>query len=71
MTDSRRLILRSAWLGFALAGLFLYPLAAAIDSDPYYLQWQPAHVAETHEANDTIRHGSRLRLHDRSKPSPA
>ena len=47
MTNSRRLILRSAWLGFALAGLFFYPLAAAIDSDPYYLQWQPAHVAET------------------------
>ena len=47
MTEFQRLILRSVWLGFSLAGLFFYPIAAAIDSDPYYLQWQPAHVAET------------------------
>ena len=47
MTSGQRLLALSAWLGFALAGLFFYPLAAAIDSDPYYLQWQPAHVTET------------------------
>ncbi len=47
MTRIRPSVLLSAWLGFALAGLFFYPLAAAIDSDPYYLQWQPAHVWET------------------------
>lgn len=45
MTGARHL-LRSAWLGFALAGIFFYPLAAAVDSDPYYLQWQPVHAAE-------------------------
>ncbi|MEQ1574265.1 MAG: hypothetical protein ABL993_08465, partial [Vicinamibacterales bacterium] len=47
MTRTRPSVLLSAWLGFALAGLFFYPLAAAIDSDPYYLQWQPVHVWET------------------------
>lgn len=34
---------RSGWLGFALAGLFFYPLASVLDGDPYYLQWQPTH----------------------------
>lgn len=45
---SRRLWLAatSAWLGLALAGLFFYPLASAIDAGAYYLQWQPAHTAE-------------------------
>jgi hypothetical protein len=36
----------SAWLGFALAALFLYPLAGALDSSPYYFQWHPRHTAE-------------------------
>jgi hypothetical protein len=46
MTDKVRHILFSAWLGFALAAIFFYPLAASLDSDPYYLQWQPAHSYE-------------------------
>ena len=37
----------SAWLGFALAALFLYPLAVALDSDIFYMQWQPRDTAET------------------------
>jgi hypothetical protein len=37
----------AAWLGFALAGLFFYPLAVALDSDRYYLQWQPQDLVET------------------------
>lgn len=47
MTDKVRHMLLSAWLGFALAAIFFYPLAASLDSDPYYLQWQPAHSHET------------------------
>jgi hypothetical protein len=39
-------VAKSAWLAFALAAIFFYPLAAALDSDPYYLQWQPAHSTE-------------------------
>ena len=42
---TRRLVI-SAWLGFALAALFFYPLAVALQADMYYLQWQPRHVAE-------------------------
>src|SRR5687767_12212676 len=37
----------SAWLGFALAALFLYPLAVALDSDIFYMQWQARDTAET------------------------
>jgi len=40
----RRVI--AAWLGFALAALFFYPLAAAIQTDIYYLQWQRQDLAE-------------------------
>lgn len=36
----------SAWLGFALAGLFLYPLAVALGSESFYLQWQPLDSVE-------------------------
>jgi len=39
-------VLKAGWLGVALAGIFFYPLAAALDSDPYYLQWQPSHSVE-------------------------
>lgn len=42
----RRRLLASLWLGLSLAGLFLYPLASALDADPYYLQWQPPHTVE-------------------------
>jgi hypothetical protein len=41
----RRVI--AAWLGFALAALFFYPLAAAIQTDIYYLQWQRQDLVET------------------------
>ena len=37
----------SAWLGFALAALFFYPLAVALDADAYYLQWQFSDLVET------------------------
>ena len=43
---ARRLAI-AAWLGFALATLFFYPLAAALDANSYYLQWQRQDVAET------------------------
>jgi sulfatase-like protein len=43
---TRRVVV-SAWLGFALAGLFFYPLAVALDADIYYLQWQTRDIAET------------------------
>ena len=46
MTSPVRHAALAAWLGFALAAIFFYPLAAALDSDPYYLQWQPAHAYE-------------------------
>jgi len=42
---TRRLVV-SAWLGFALAALFFYPLAVALDTDVYYLQWQRADAVE-------------------------
>jgi hypothetical protein len=42
---TRRLLL-SIWLGFALSATFFYPLASALDSDPYYLQWQGMHSVE-------------------------
>jgi hypothetical protein len=35
-----RRILISAWVGFTLAALFLYPLAGALADDAFYLQWQ-------------------------------
>ena len=46
MSHARRLVI-SAWLGFALAALFFYPLAVALDSDIYYLQWQTRDLVET------------------------
>jgi Sulfatase len=39
--------LSSAWMGFTLASLFLYPLASVLSGNIYYLQWQPRHLAET------------------------
>ena len=41
----RRLVV-AAWLGFALAALFFYSLAVALDADIYYLQWQSADLVE-------------------------
>lgn len=46
MTPAPRANLTAGWLGFTLASLFFYPLASALDGDPYYLQWQPAHSVE-------------------------
>jgi hypothetical protein len=43
---TRRLVV-SAWLGLALAALFFYPLASALSTGLYYLQWQTADVVET------------------------
>jgi hypothetical protein len=40
MITTRRLLTISIWLGFALAALSLYPLAVALDSDIFYMQWQ-------------------------------
>ena len=31
---------------FALSGVFFYPLAAAIDGNLFYLQWEPLHAVE-------------------------
>jgi hypothetical protein len=42
----RRLAALSAWLGMALAALFLYPLAVALDSDLAYMQWQARDTIE-------------------------
>jgi hypothetical protein len=42
----RRLVV-AAWLGLALAALFLYPLAVALSTDLYYLQWRTEDVLET------------------------
>src|SRR5262245_21697303 len=36
----------AAWLGFALAALFFYPLAAALAHNAFYLQWQPRDAIE-------------------------
>lgn len=41
----RRLVV-AAWLGFALAALFFYSLAVALDTDIYYLQWQSGDLFE-------------------------
>src|SRR5687767_9949344 len=41
----RRLVV-AAWLGFALAALFFYSLAVALDTDIYYLQWQSGDLVE-------------------------
>ena len=43
---TRRVVV-SGWLGFALAGLFFYPLAVALDADLYYMQWQTRDLVET------------------------
>lgn len=43
---TRRLVI-SAWLGHGLAALFFYPLAVALSTDIYYLQWQTADAIET------------------------
>ncbi len=45
--ERRRVTGVCAWLGFTLATLFLYPLAAALDSGIYYLQWQRRDLVET------------------------
>jgi hypothetical protein len=37
----------SAWLGLALAALFFYPLATALSTGAYYLQWQVSDLVET------------------------
>jgi hypothetical protein len=42
---TRRLLV-AGWLGFSLAALFFYPLAAALQTDLFYLQWQPADTVE-------------------------
>lgn len=42
----KRLVV-SAWLGLALAALFFYPLAVALSTDIYYLQWGTGDVLET------------------------
>lgn len=47
MITTRKLIAIAAWLGFALAALFLYPLAVALDSDIFYMQWQQRDSLET------------------------
>lgn len=46
MKEPRRLVPISTWLGFALAALFLYPLAAALNDNAYYLQWQRRDLLE-------------------------
>jgi hypothetical protein len=46
MSQVRRSLSISAWMGLALAGWFFYPLASALEGDSYYLQWQPRHSAE-------------------------
>lgn len=50
---TRRIVV-SAWLGLALAALFFYPLAAALQADIYYLQWQLRDVIETAAAIGTL-----------------
>ncbi len=47
MNTTRKLVATSAWLGFALAALFFYPLAVALDSDLFYMQWQRRDTLET------------------------
>jgi hypothetical protein len=47
MITPRRRVLVSAWLGFALAALVLYPLAVALDSDIFFMQWQRRDTVET------------------------
>ena len=42
----RRRLVVAAWLGFALAALFFYSLAVALDTDIYYLQWQSGDLVE-------------------------
>lgn len=42
---TRRLVI-AGWLGFSLAALFFYPLAAALQADHFYLQWQPMDALE-------------------------
>ena len=44
--STRRRLMIAAWLGFALAGLFFYPLAVALGSDSYFLQWQRSDAVE-------------------------
>lgn len=34
------------WIGFSLACLFFYPLAAVLEDDRYYLHWRPDHGFE-------------------------
>ena len=53
--ERRRVTGVCAWLGFTLATLFLYPLAAALDSGIYYLQWQRRDLVETLTALASLR----------------
>jgi hypothetical protein len=46
---TRRVVI-AGWLGFSLAALFFYPLAAALQTDIFYLQWQPSDALETASA---------------------
>jgi hypothetical protein len=46
MNDAAGRLVTSAWIGLGLAGLFLYPLAVALDGNVFYLQWQRSHSAE-------------------------
>ena len=47
----------------SLAALFLYPLAAALDGNIYYLQWQPSHSAEAMVALIGLAAGFALVVH--------
>jgi hypothetical protein len=46
VSTTRKTAAVTAWLGFALAALSLYPLAVALDSDIFYMQWQPGDTVE-------------------------
>jgi hypothetical protein len=46
MKRPSRRVLVSAWIGFSLAALFLYPLATGLNDDIYYLQWQRRDLLE-------------------------
>ena len=46
MNTTRKTAAVAAWLGFALAALFFYPLAVALDSDLFYMQWQRSDTLE-------------------------
>ncbi|MBN8220629.1 MAG: sulfatase-like hydrolase/transferase [Spirochaetes bacterium] len=39
----RREMLSDIWSGFALCGVFFYPLSCAIKDEPFFMQWQRIH----------------------------